>query len=121
MHVLNSNKLFARFVGSAKSWSGETMRFPIKVAKNTLGGSFDGYQTFSTSAVDTRALLSYTPSFYEIPVSLPLTEISVNATDSGVLDLLGIEVASTAQDAADDLGTMFYGTKQKLAPNLAIC
>ena len=113
--------MLTRFIGSAKSWSGETMRFPIKVAKNTLGGSFSGYQTFSTSAVDTRVRLSYTPSFYEIPVSLPLTEISINRTDAKVLDLLGIEVSSTAQDAADDIGTMFYGTKQKLAPNLAIC
>ena len=110
MHVLNSNKLFTRFVGKAKRWSGENMKFPIKIAKNTLGGSFSGYDTFSTSAVDTRRTLLYRPSFYEIPVSLPLDEISTNATQDKVLDLIRIEMTSTAQDAADDLGTQFYGT-----------
>ena len=109
-HVLNSNKLFTRFVGRAKRWSGENMKFPIKIAKNTLGGSFSGYDTFSTSAVDTRRVLTYRPSFYEIPVSLPLDEVSVNATEDRVLDLVRIEMTSTAQDAADDLGTQFYGT-----------
>jgi hypothetical protein len=109
-HVLNSNRLFTRFVGKAKRWSGENMKFPIKIAKNTLGASFSGYDTFSTAAVDTRRTLLYRPSFYEIPVSLPLDEVSVNATEAKVLDLIRIEMSSTAQDGADDLGTQFYGT-----------
>lgn len=86
------------------------MKFPIKVASNTLGGSFSGYDTFSTSAVDTRRNLVYRPSFFEIPVSLPLDEVSVNQNEARVLDLIRIEMASTAHDAADALGTQFYAT-----------
>mgnify|MGYP001562051648 FL=1 len=86
------------------------MKFPIKVSSNTLGASFSGFDTFSTSAVDTRRNLVYRPSFYEIPVSLPLDEIWVNATEDKVLDLIRIEVSSTAQDMADALGTQFYAT-----------
>lgn len=86
------------------------MKFPIKVASNTLGGSFSGFDTFSTAAVDTRRNLIYRPSFYEIPVTIAMTELSVNSSPEKVLDLMRIEFQSSAQDAADDLGTQFYST-----------
>ena len=43
-------------------------------------------------------------------VALPLDELSANATEEKVMDLTAIEVASTAQDMADDIGTLFYGS-----------
>lgn len=41
--------------------------------------------------------------------ALPLDELSVNATEEKVIDLAKLEMESTAQDMADDLGTIFYG------------
>ena len=84
------------------------MKFPIKTTKNNQGSSFSSFDALSTTATNTRQLLSFTPSFYSIPVALPLDELSVNATEAKVLDLATVELASAAQDMADDIGTQFY-------------
>lgn len=97
----NSNVFATRMLGAAKEWSGETMKFPIKVSKNTQGGSFSGFDTLSTTATNNRQLLSYGPKFYSIPVALPLDELSVNATEAKVIDLATVELAGSAQDMAD--------------------
>lgn len=107
--VLLSNVFASRVLSAAKKWSGETLKFPIKTSKNDQGLSFSGFDTLSTTAVDTRQRLAYNAAFYAIPVVLPMDELSLNDTDAKVLDLMAIEMASTAQDAADDIGTMFYG------------
>ena len=85
------------------------MKFPTKLSKNTTGTSFSGFDTFSTAASDTRRNLVYDPKFYQITVALPLDELSANQTEAQVLDLARIEMASSGQDMADDLGTIFYG------------
>lgn len=107
--VLGSNVLATRILSKSKKWSGEQMEFPIKVTTNTNGGSFSGFDTFSTSASDTRVKLAYDPKYYRQTVSLPLDEISVNKTEDGVMNLLALEVASSAQDMADAVGGLFYG------------
>lgn len=107
--VLNSNVFATRMLSRAKKWGfGEQVRQPIKVSKNATGQSFSGFDTFSTSATNNRVNLSYPPAFYQITVALPLTELSVNKSDAKVLDLAAIELASAAQDMADDIGTLFY-------------
>lgn len=109
--VLDSNVFATRMLTKAQRWTGEKIRKAVKTSKNTLGGSFDGFDTFSTSAVDTRQNLNFDAKFYEIPVVLPLTEISKNKADeTRTLDLMAIELASSAEDMADDIGTLFYGT-----------
>src|SRR3990167_4198561 len=107
--ILNSNVFAARMLGRAKKWGfGEQVRQPVKVSKNSTGQSFAGFDTFSTSATNNRVNLSYPPAFYHISVALPLSELSVNSGDAKVLDLAAIELAGAAQDAADDIGTLFY-------------
>lgn len=106
--ILNSNTLFTRWIGAAERWSGSTMKFPIKVSKNTNGSSFAGFDALSTTATNNRQLLSFDPKFFSIPVTLPLDELSANQTEAKVLDLAAIEVQSAAQDMADDIGTLFY-------------
>lgn len=107
--VLNSNVLASRVLSKAAKWNGETIKFPVKHSKNTTGQSFSGFDTFSTSATDNRVNLAFTPKFYQITCALPIDELSVNATESKVIDLAKLEMTSTAQDMADDLGTIFYG------------
>lgn len=106
--ILNSNILATRVLTKAKKFNGERMKFPVKYAKNTTGTSFAGFDTFSTSATDNRTNLQFVPKFYQITCALPLDELSANATEDKIIDLAKIEMASTAQDGADDIGTAFY-------------
>src|SRR3954469_1456272 len=76
--ILNSNVFATRMLTSAKKWRGETLKFPMKYAKNTTGTSFSGFDTFSTSATDNRKNLQFTPSFYQMTSALPGDEYSVN-------------------------------------------
>lgn len=107
--ILNSNVLATRMLSKASKFNGERMKFPVKYAKNSTGTSFAGFDTFSTSATDNRVNLQFVPKFYQMTVALPLDELSANATDEKVIDLAKLEMSSTAQDMADDIGTLFYG------------
>lgn len=107
--VLNSNVFAQMMLRKASKWTAQRMKFPVKFQKNTTGGSFSGFDTFSTNASDTRVNMEYEPRFYHIDVALPLTELSVNATQSQVINLAAVEVKSAAQDMADDVGGLFYG------------
>lgn len=106
--ILNSNVLAQRLIRKAKKWNGETQKFPIKYQANSTGQSFAGFDTFSTSAVQTRVNLAFTPRFYQITCSLPLDELAANATEEKVLDLMATELKSSAQDMASDIGTLLY-------------
>lgn len=106
--ILNSNVFATRMLTKAGSYVGERMKFPVKYVKNTTGTSFAGFDTFSTSATNNRVNLEFVPKFYQMSVALPLDELSANDTDAKVLDLAKLEMASTAQDMADDIGTLFY-------------
>ena len=97
----------ASAVDSIKS---SVMLFPIKYQKGVSGTSFSGFDTLPTTASDTRVNMTFEPKFYAENVALPLTEIAVNMTDNQVLDLAEIEMKSRAQDMADSIGTLFYGT-----------
>lgn len=108
--VLGSNVGFTRFVSAAKKWRGAQEEIPVKIAKNTEGGSFSGYDLLPTTSADTRVKLTYDPAFHGKPVILAKTEIAKNLTDEAKLNLMEVEMTSTAQDLADDLGTVFYGT-----------
>lgn len=108
--ILGSNVLATRMLVKAQKWVGRQIEKTVKTSKNTQGSSFSGLDTFGTSTVDTRIKLSFDPKFYEIPVVVPLTELSVNRSDPNrIVDLAAIEMASSAEDGADDIGTMFYG------------
>jgi len=106
--ILNSNVFATRMLSRAKKWRGEKMQFPVIVLSGVAGGSFSGFDTFSTTASDTRRNLSYSPAFYEINAALPLDEMSVNVNQERVLDLITIELAQRAQQMADEIGTLFY-------------
>ena len=108
--ILNSNVFATRMLSRAQKYNGERMKFPVKYVKNTTGTSFAGFDTFSTAATDNRVNLEFVPKFYQMTVALPLDELSANATEERVIDLAKLELASTAQDMADDIGSIFYGS-----------
>lgn len=108
--ILNGNVFATRMLSKAQKFVGERMKFPVKYQKNTTGTSFSGFDTFSTAATDNRVNLEFVPKFYQITCALPLDELSANATEEQVINLAKVELASTAQDMADDIGTLFYST-----------
>jgi len=108
--VLNSNVLASRVLTRAAKWNGERMKFPVKHSKNVTGQSFAGFDTFSVAATDNRVNLEFVPKFYQMTTALPLDELSANATEERVIDLAKLELASTAHDMADDIGSLFYGS-----------
>lgn len=108
--VLNSNVFFQRVVRAAKQWQGRKLEVPFKYAKNSTGGSFSGFDTLSTNATDNRAKMEFFPKFYNMTVALPGDELSVaeSAGEQEILNLMKLTIQSDTEDAADDLGTMFY-------------
>src|SRR3990167_10602826 len=108
-NVLNSNVLALRILGNSKPWNGEQLKFPIKYQKSTSGGSFSGLDTFSTTKVNTRQLLAFDPRGYYQSVVLAGMDVDVNATPSGVLNLVKVEMESAQQDMVDSIGGLLYG------------
>lgn len=106
--VLASNVLTLRMMSQPKSWSGETLKIPVKVSKSTSGGSFDGYDVFSTTKVNTRQSLSFNPKAYYQSVVLSNMERAVNSGTAKVLDLVKTEMESAQQDMTDSIGALFY-------------
>jgi hypothetical protein len=108
-NFLSDNFVTFRFVGNGQKWVGETLKFPVKIAKNTNGGSFSGLDPHSVDAVETRQLLQYNLKAYEIDVAIPGLDRLVNASEAQVINLVKTEMESSAQDGMDDVADIFYG------------
>jgi len=106
--VLGSNVLTARVLSDAKKWRGGQLTGAIKYQDGLDGASFDGFDTFGTTASNRRVKLTFQPRFYYKPVVLPQTEIDLNATEGGVVNLAATELAMAAQEMADEIGTILY-------------
>ncbi len=107
--VLRENPLTVEILGEPTKWRGEQIRKAIKVTKNPNGTSFSGLQVLPSQAVNTRQYLQFPSKFYQIDVTVPLTEMAVNMTDDErVLDLAEAEMTSSGEDMADSIGTIFY-------------
>lgn len=107
--VLGQNFLADRILTKAKRFTGTKIKKAVKISKNTTGGSFIGYDLLSTNATDNRIQLEFDPKFYQIAVSIPLTDLAPNAGEEAFIDLMKAELEGSAQDAVDDIGTMLYG------------
>lgn len=108
-NILSDNFASFRFISNGSKWSGETQKRPVKLVKSTLGGSFAGLDTHSTSTTESRRTMQYNLKAYEIPVAIPGLDRLVNATEAQVIDLVKAEMESSAQDAMDDIADIFYG------------
>lgn len=105
--VLGSNPLTLRLMQNPKPWVGETLKVPVKYQKNTNGSSYDGYDTFTTTRVNTRVNMSFNPKAYYQTITLSNMEQGVNDT-AKVLDLIGLEMEGAQNDMIDSIGTLMY-------------
>lgn len=108
--VLRSNVFTTAMLAKTKKFRSSDMEFPIKYQKGVAGTSFNGFDTLPTSASDTRVLMVFNPRFYAANIALPGSEIAANNTIQKVMDLATVEMRGRAQDMADDIGTLLYGT-----------
>lgn len=107
--VLRENPLTEKILSDVEKWRGEQIKKSVKVVKNTNGTSFAGFQTLPSQAVNTRQFLLFPAKFYQIDVTIPLTDVAVNMTDDErVMDLAEAEMTSSAEDMADSIGNIFY-------------
>lgn len=106
--VLSDSVATYRFLSKGKKWTGESLKFPVKIASTTQLGSFSGLDSFSTGVVETRQQLSYDLRAYRATVVIPGVERVVNKGEEGMVDLVKAEMESTANDMLDAVSTIFY-------------
>lgn len=108
--VLRGNVFATKMLSKTKRFGAATMDFPIKYQIGTAVQSFLGFDALPTSFTDTRVLMKYNPRFSAANVALAGTDIAANNTAAKVLDLTEVEMISRAQDLADSIGSMLWGT-----------
>lgn len=108
--VLSGNVGLSYFLARSKAgvWKGAQVEVPFKYATNANGGSFLGFDTLATAAVDNTLKLTYDCKFNYQDVSLAKTDLALNDTEKQVADLMKRQIASDTVDLADKLGTQFY-------------
>ena len=106
--ILSGNVLSMRLLGNGKPWGGEAMKRPLMYTKNTSGGSYSGFDTLSTSAVETRVLMSFDPRSHYQSVVLSNMDLAVNNTQEKVIDLLAVEMDTAKLSMIDSIGTILY-------------
>jgi len=108
-NVLAGNVLCLRFLGNSRPWgSGHKLVQPIKYQSSTSGGSYSGFDTFSTTQVNTRVNAEFDPKQNYFSVVISGIQQAVNKGDAAVLDLLATEMDSVAADMANGIGTQMY-------------
>ncbi len=108
--VNNSNIFTARVTSQPKNWKGVTVSQPITIANSTTGGSFDGLDTFDTSATNNTRSLTWYVKAYEQSVVVPGIEKAVNGnSEKQVLSLVATRMDEAKNSLADSLGDILYG------------
>lgn len=108
--VNNSNVVTARFLSKPKTWNGQVLKQPIQYANFTNGGSFNGFDTFDTSAQNVTDVLSWYPTAYYNSIVLSGLELGVNQTDAQVVGLMKSAMEQAKNAMANGIGTILYGT-----------
>lgn len=109
-NVMTGRVLLERFLGAAKPWgSGTPKKIPIKWRKSTSGGSYDLWDTFTTSQSTERVLATYYLKYNYWSVVVANPQIAVNQGDAQVIDLVRAEMDSKTDDMRDALSTQLYG------------
>jgi len=112
--VLDENPLFMALAKNASKWSGEEMKSAIKVqkGKNSTGYGINDVVPLDSNPDLTRLHMKFEPTFRSKAISIPLGRLMVNDSsmqEDKFLNLASVEVESSLQDFADEIGEMLYG------------
>lgn len=108
--IHGGNALTMWILSGMKAWRGKTLDKTIVVSSAGNGGSFSGLDRFNTNTVDTKIRLAYDFRGYEQPVSIPGMEADIVDSSDASIDLLAGAIEEAANEMADSLGDIFYGT-----------
>lgn len=108
--TLASNVATLMFMSDGRPWSGELMKFPVKMSKGSNGGAFNDTSEFNIGIENVRRIAQFDPRGYYQSVTLGGISRSVNnISKTQVLALVKVEMESALQDMSDDIGTLTYG------------
>ncbi|ATW62234.1 homeodomain-like protein [TM7 phage DolZOral124_53_65] len=108
--VNNSNIFTARVTSNPKNWKGHTMHQTIRVANSTTGGSFDGLDSFDTSATNNGRQLTWYVKGNQQSVVIPGIEKAVNGnSDKQVLSLVSEKLDEAKNSLINSIGDQLYG------------
>ena len=107
--VLRDNYLFGKLMQKTKKWNGSQMLFPIKYQKGVASVAFNGYDLLPITQQPVSVSMTFYPTFVATNVALAGTDLSINDTPMGTLDLMRVTMESRSQDGADDFGNFLQG------------
>lgn len=108
--VHNSSVLAGRVLANPKSWNmGQYETNPIQVAESTTGGFFTGMGSFDTSDVSTDVNLKWLPKGFYQNITLSKPELSMNATEAGIINLTTRKMDVARGAAVSQIGSALYG------------
>lgn len=109
--VLSDNVFAQMMMTKAAKWQGKQIEKVIKVSNGQSGSSFNGFDTFSRNASDTRQKMVHDAKFYQKSVAIAGTEIDINESsdEDKIIELIAIELESAVTEMADEIGTLFFG------------
>lgn len=81
----------------------------MKYQKGIASVAFSGFDLLPITQQPTRVNMTFYPSFVATNIALAGTDLSVNKTKMGIMNLMQLEMESRAQDAADDIGNFLQG------------
>lgn len=109
--VNKSNVVLQRVTNNnlVKPWNGRLVQEPIFINRSSLGQSFKGVETFSTSIDMNTVNLTWYSTGYAQPVTVSTVERGINKTPLGVIDLKTASFEYAQNSMSYSLGNIFYG------------
>src|SRR2546430_200463 len=107
--VNKSNWVLRRTMSNPVAANGNNIQWNLITSNSTLGTSFKGVETFSTSIdfAPVQAVEYYTG--YAQPVTLSMVEQGINQTPLGVIRLKTASFEFAQNSMSNSLGTIMYG------------
>lgn len=92
-----------------KPWNGRLVQQPLQVNNSSLGQSFKGVETFSTSIDYNNVLMTWYSTGYAQPVTISTVEQGINQTPLGQISLMKASMEYAQNSMSTNLGSIFYG------------
>jgi hypothetical protein len=90
-------------------WNGRLVQQVININNSSLGGSFKGVETFSTSIDFAPVVMTWYSTGYAQPVTISTVERGINQTPLGVINLYKASFEYAQNSMANSLGGILYG------------
>ncbi|MEO0249331.1 MAG: phage major capsid protein [candidate division WOR-3 bacterium] len=89
---------------------GGAIVWPVVYAEETPGGAYWGAQLLDNSAVDSVQPAEIQWRFYNQPITIPYTDVLLNAGPTGVLDLIKVKEETAMASLLQKLSRAVWGT-----------